>query len=266
MGRVGGGDPIVAAAEAAGRRLTALLRTVPDPDARAVGDWSVRDVAAHLTAAVPTFVSVARGEGSSLSDLGDLAKWNAAGLAAVDERDLGVLAARLDDLRDQALATAAATPPDTVVTYHGGIRLPMSAACALLAAEFLVHGCDVARGAGRPWPIPADEARAVLMGSLPVLPHFVAEDEAAGFRARFDLRLRGGSNGRVVLAFADGRLAVEQPGTGRVDCHISAEPAAWLLVAYGRMGPLRPALTGRIVAWGSRPHLAFRLNRLFRAP
>ena len=265
---MGTADPLVAVAEAAGRRFTALLRAVPDPSATAVGEWSVRDVAAHVAAALPTFLSVVQGRGSPLSDLADLAKWNAEGVAAAGGDDLAALAARIDGLRDQALALAAAGagPSATVVPYHGGIPLPLSAAWALLGAEWLVHGHDVARGAGRPWPVPAHEARAVLMGSLPVLPHFVATEEAAGLRARFELRLRGGGDGRVVLAFADGNLAVDPPEPGRVDCHISADPSAWLLVAYGRLSPLRPALTGRIVVWGGRPHLAFRLTRLFRNP
>ena len=114
--------------------------------------------------------------------------------------------------------------------------------------------------------MPRDDVRTVLLNLLPLLPHFVDTAEAAGLHACVDLRLRGGRDGRALLVFEDGRLVVERENGWRVDCHISADPAAYMLVAYGRMSPLRPALTGRIVAWGPRPHLAFRLSRVFRNP
>jgi hypothetical protein len=46
----------------------------------------------------------------------------------------------------------------------------------------------------------------------------------------------------------------------------AADPWSFLLVLYGRSGPLKPALTGRILAWGRRPWLAFTLPTLFRKP
>jgi len=51
-----------------------------------------------------------------------------------------------------------------------------------------------------------------------------------------------------------------------VDCVISAEPATFLLVNYGRTGPWGPAHTGKVVAWGRRPWLALGLPKTFRAP
>jgi hypothetical protein len=63
-----------------------------------------------------------------------------------------------------------------------------------------------------------------------------------------------------------GRLAVQPPDGQRVDCRISADPAAHLLVTYGRSGPLGPALRGKITTGGRKPWLGLRLPRLFRQP
>jgi hypothetical protein len=69
------------------------------------------------------------------------------------------------------------------------------------------------------------------------------------------------------LVIADGRLTVESQVDGQpADCHISADPWAFIQVLYSRTGPIRPALTGRILAWGRRPWLAFALPSLFRNP
>lgn len=44
-------DQVVVAVEAAMANICALLRSVSNPDAPAVGTWTVRDVAAHLASA-----------------------------------------------------------------------------------------------------------------------------------------------------------------------------------------------------------------------
>lgn len=100
---------------------------------------------------------------------------------------------------------------------------------------------------------PPGEALAVLMGMLPLLPHYVEPAQAAGFRAHFDLRLRGAREARAVLAFEDGPLTVEQPDGVRADCYVSADPAVFTLVASGRIKPLGPALRGKIVTWAASP-------------
>jgi hypothetical protein len=66
------------------------------------------------------------------------------------------------------------------------------------------------------------------------------------------------------LTFQDGILLITSRGDGPVDCHLLADPVAFLLVMYGRRGPVRTALTGGVLAWGRRPWLALQLPRLFR--
>lgn len=142
----------------------------------------------------------------------------------------------------------------------------MSSVTATLLGEVLIHGYDIAQASRQPWLIPPTHAGLVFSGALPMLPYFVNHAAAAGVRASFDLRLRDKDSPRVRLAFDDGTLDVASGPAEPVDCHLSADPTAFLLVMYGRQGPLRPALTGKVVAWGRKPWLAFRMPSLLQRP
>jgi hypothetical protein len=138
---------------------------------------------------------------------------------------------------------------------------------AVSCGEYLVHGYDIAHAAGARWPVPAGWARTVFLGALPVTPHYLLPERARGRPARFDIRLRGERGARAVFTVADGALTIGPPAAGqRADCYLSADPWAFLLVQYGRTGPLTPGLTGRIIAWGRRPWLAVTLPAMFRKP
>jgi len=102
---------------------------------------------------------------------------------------------------------------------------------------------------------------------LPVVPYYLRAERAKGHTARYDIRLRGEAAARAVFTIERGALTVGPPVAGqRADCYLSADPWAFLLVLYGRTGPLAPALAGRIVAWGRRPWLALTLPDRFRRP
>jgi len=75
--------------------------------------------------------------------------------------------------------------------------------------------------------------------------------------------VRGGV--RRVLAIDDGRLTVTVDDAP-VDCHVSAEPVALLLIAYGRRRQWIPILTGKVDAWGRKPWLGPRLVRYLVTP
>ena len=77
---------------------------------------------------------------------------------------------------------------------------------------------------------------------------------------------RGDPVARATYAFAGGRLSVPASPPERVDCRISSDPAAFLLITYGRTGLLRPVLSGRILVAGRRPWLGLSLPRPFRRP
>src|SRR5215471_1191947 len=155
--------------------------------------------------------------------------------------------------------------PASVMAYTRRDRRPSHAgSCrtvAKLAGEAYVHGRDVARALGRPWPLDADDMRTIFVGLLPVLPHYVDRDGAVGFAASFDVRLRGDPTSRARFEFDTGHLTVRQCDGRRVDCRVSAEPATFVLILYGRSGQMRPVLTGRVVASGRKPWLGLTLPR-----
>src|SRR5215475_5414067 len=256
-----------AAAAGAASQLVALLRAGPDPGLTAVGRWTVRDVAAHIAGGAELYAQIARGTPSPASTIEGITALNDQILSTIGEQDLPALAGRVEAAVAGLLAAADGHQGDPGVPRHAGLRLPMSTLLAAACGEYLVHGYDIARAARLPWPVPADWARTVFLGLLPVLPHYLLAERARGRPARYDIRLRGEHGARAVFTIADGELAIEAPRAGPpADCYLSADPWAVLLVLYSRSGPLKPGLTGRIVAWGRRPWLALTLPTLFRNP
>jgi hypothetical protein len=96
------------------------------------------------------------------------------------------------------------------------------------------------------------------------LPHYVHPENAKGVHLCYDIRVRGGS--RVFFVIDDGTLRVEPPSKRRVDCHISADPAAFLLVGYNRVPQLRQALTGKLFAWGRKPWVGLQMVKYLASP
>ena len=259
-------DQLVVSIEAATNQLCAVLRSASDPDVRAVGTWTVRDVGAHLASGVPLYTGIVRGEGSTYTRLDRIAELNASGITAITNRDRKTLADQIESAVAEFITAVRTTPGDPKVAYHAGILLPVSSVTAILLGEMLIHGYDIAQASGRPWVIAPEHAGLVLRGALPILPYFVDRAAAAGVRASFDIRFRGKDGPRVQLAFGDGSVNVAFGSAESVDCHLSADPAAFLLLMYGRQGPLRPALTGKVIAWGRKPWLAFRMQSLVQPP
>lgn len=127
---------------------------------------------------------------------------------------------------------------------------------AALAGEQLVHGFDIARAVGRRWPIDPAAARLVLAGTAPLLPHFADRDAIRDVGARIEVRIAGGP--RYTLVLDHGRAAVE-PGGGRPDCWILAQPVPYLLTGFGRVSQWPAVLRGQILAGGRHPWIAARM-------
>ncbi len=259
-------DRALGEAAAAVARFCALLHGVGDVDRPAVGHWTVRDVGAHVAEAMRLYTALLAGDPSPAATIDAVPAMNEAGVRAVPDRDPRALAAGVEAAAGAYLAAARERPADHRVTWHAGLRVPVTTLVALTIGEAAVHGRDVARATGAAWTVPAPWAHTVFRGLLPVVPSYLDATRAAGVSARFDVRLRGEDGTRVVLAVDGGRLAVAPAGSGPVDCVLSADPVAFLLILYGRTGPVRPALAGRIAAWGRRPWLGPVLPGLFHRP
>lgn len=269
------------------QRVTTLLRTNPDPSAPAVGEWTLGEVAMHLSQVWVGVPGLARGDlsrvydvlpslagtaGDSLIrdmwDLGDVTKL---GVTSDPERDLRVLADRIDERAAEFFAESVGkSAHERRPWLVEGASVPRSALTCHLLNETVMHGADIARAAGAKWPVDRPYAAMVLGGFLVEVIRaldpraLVDQRRAAGLQAAYDIRIRGGD--RFTFVFDDGELRVEEAQSRRVDCHISADPSALLAVAWARRSQWPAIARGQLVAWGTKPWLGPRFRTLMRNP
>jgi uncharacterized protein (TIGR03083 family) len=252
------------------------LRSLPDTGATIPGSrWTVGDAAAHVVMDLRTEALVAAGEAVSWAQGATAApgtprgagELNARAVTAEAERQPQALADMLVTAVGDFLAASAQLPPGHPMPsqyFQGEMALDLAGVTGAELGEVLVHGYDIAKATGRPWPLAADDARLALRGALRLAPAYVNPDTARGHTGGYDLRIRGGP--RVVIRFTDGRASLEQPGDAPVDCHILAAPVAVLLVLYGRTPQWGPIAKGQLLTWGRRPWQALGFKQLFLNP
>lgn len=248
-------------------RVTALLRRTAVSPRSAVGQWSAPDVACHLSHAIELDTAALRNhrvEEVEPTPKGTAA-WNASRLQADHERDLEVLADRIDARGEEFLDLS---PSAHDVEWLGGARLePATVVCHLLA-ELLLHGHDIARATGKQWPIrPEHAAIAIVGGGVPIINAcpdlFLRHPVNPKTRARVELRLIG--HQRLTLALDHG-LRIELPPTGPVDAYLATQADQALLIFFGRRSPWRAAATGKAWAWGRRPQALLSLLGAMTSP
>jgi hypothetical protein len=218
----------------------------------------VGDVAAHLSHGfrADTDAIAGRPVPEAIVTKAGIAEATAKILAEDSERDPAVLADRISTLATE-FDDAASRSRSTTVDWLQGTRLPPSAVACHLLNECLIHGHDIAKATGRPWPIQRHHAllaiEAFVMPLIAALPPtaFMNQEQAGSFRARIELRLRGGR--RTVMVFDRGSLTLDTGRARDVDAHISADPPTFMLVFIGRQGIWKPLLEGKLTAWGPRP-------------
>lgn len=268
-------------------RVTALLRSVRDPAAPAVGQWNISELAMHLSQVWLAVPGLARGDlsrlyevipsiagvaGDSLMrDIWELEHLTMLGVRSDPERDPAVLADRIDQRADEYFAECAGySPTDLRPWFVEGTRVPVSTLTGHLLNETLMHGYDIARADGRKWRLkPAPAAMVIRHLFIPLLQELgprtlVDGEKAAGLRATYDVRIRAGD--RLHFIFDDGQLEVEEAAARKVDCHISADPVAFMMMFWGRRGQWSAIATGKLMAWGRRPWLGLRFKSLIRHP
>ena len=252
-------------------RLVALVRSVRDPSSASVGTWTVGDVAAHLSHVfrADTDALAGRPVPEAVVTKAGIAEATAKILAEDPERDPAVLADRMATLSAE-FDDAASRPRSANVEWLQGTPLPPSAVAGHLLNECLVHGHDIAKASGHPWPIQRHHAllamEAFLLPLIAALPPtaFVNQQQAGSFRARIELRLRGGR--RTVMVFDRGSLTLDTGRTRHVDAHISADPPTLILVLIGREAIWKPLLTGKLTAWGPRSWKLARMLTVMSPP
>jgi hypothetical protein len=231
----------------------------------------VGDVAAHLSHCFRADTDTIAGKPvpEAVVTKAGIAEATAKLLAEDGERNPAVLADRIATLAGE-FDDVASRSQSATVGWLQGTRLPPSAVAGHLLEECLVHGHDIAKATGRPWPIRRHHALLAIDGfALPLLAAlsptaFLNQETAGSFRARIELRLRGGR--RTLMVFDGGSLTLDAGCARDVDAHISADPAAFLLVFIGRQGIWKPLLEGNLAAWGRRPWKLTRMLTVMSPP
>ena len=252
-------------------RISTLIRSIPDPDAPALGVWTAGQLAAHITHVYEVDLDLLNEVPTPLDDLGDLAE-----LTQAKVRDEAVceplaLADRLERAAGEFLRIAQGMRGTEPRLWLAGIKVTAITLAGHILNESMVHGFDLAEATGRPWRIEQRDARVAFEGFICPMyrslarPSFAVHPEKiVGVQATYDIRVRGG--GRYFFVFADGGLVIEDPSDRRVDCHLWADARAVMLLAWHRTGLAGPVLKMQVLPWGRKPWLAFRLPGLLKLP
>jgi uncharacterized protein (TIGR03083 family) len=258
-------DRVQPALDRAAERFRDMATSALYPNAKVAGtEWTIRDVTAHVASVVARYADGLGGGGTWAERPADLPAINQRSIEALGGVGMDELGAMIDrDLAALVAQVRSYGDPPPSFRFHGGEEVRADTGLGILLGELVVHGWDIARATGRPWPIDPGDVELVVEGVERILPGWVDPERARRLTATYALRLRG--QGTHVWSFRDGRLQVG-PGGRRPDVTISANPAALLLVLYKRR-PQWPAIArGRLLAWGRRPWLAFSLAGRFHQP
>jgi uncharacterized protein (TIGR03083 family) len=257
----------------AGPRITDLLRLATKPQAPALGDWDLTQVATHLSHSVDAVAAMTVGGGNLIPDISGLPILSQVMLDGEGRRSLPEIADRIDASVEQFLAAMEAAAAAGGDTSHSwvvqGTEMPLSTLTCQVLNELTLHGRDIAMAEGVPWSIDREHASLILQGfvfpSLHTLGRaMVVQEKAGDKRARFEVALRG--DGHAYLVFDRGDFSVEATPRGKVDCKLSVDPEAFLLVAWGRISQWSAIPKGQLLASGRKPWLGPQMRSWLRNP
>jgi uncharacterized protein (TIGR03083 family) len=194
----------------------------------------------------------------------DLRAGNLERIERVGSEDWSELADLLVEETDRYLDGTANLSGDHRVPFFGGTRMSLAAQSGILLGEYVVHGRDLARSAGRPSHIDPSHAILIIAAITAVIPRYLNTDVARGVDVAYEIRVRGGP--RFIFRVAGNKATVE-PGSGTsVDCRISADPRRLPPGGLWPTGSVATVLAGRMTAWGRRPWRALGFKRLLVNP
>jgi hypothetical protein len=245
-------------------RWAELLRATDDPTRNAIGYWSIGEVATHTTHIFQIFCNMVKGGVSPIKDHLRMSEHWDMELRNDDERELKVLADRVEEAASTLDKAATEERWQETLTWHGGIQIPLYSLPCIFINECEIHGLDVATAESTGWNIDRDKAVLAIVGLYPALHHFVRPEVAKGVTANWALTLRG--DPPIYFVLRDGKLEVTDDPPDRIDCRVSADPLEYLLVGYGRKSKWGPIARGKIVAYGRKPWLSLTLAKLFQTP
>jgi uncharacterized protein (TIGR03083 family) len=196
-------------------------------------DWTVGETVAHVLTVIRRGYRDPRRSASAEETAG----LNQVCLEELEERDPTALAELLrTDVHTALDLVYPKIPDDREFPFHGGVTTTMTPALHVVLGEFVIHGYDVARALGLPWPISDDEAMLLVPGEL--MGAWLREDAPD---ERYELRL--GDHDPIGFAISGGRLVVDETAPTSDDVGIiSADPLTMILTFYGRIPTSDPVL------------------------
>jgi hypothetical protein len=236
--------------------------TVPIPGSA----WCVREAAVHLAMVGFRYAGMVHGEPNQYPSLApeDCARLNDQLNADIPESDPGKLADLMHDGTESLLAATALCDDTQDVLFDCGAVMTIPHLVGTALAEHLLHGYDMAVAVGQPWPIDPHHAALGLFGYGPRYGLCLNPATTAAHTAGYAIELTTGE--RLTIRFVDGDYRLEPPDAGPVDCTITADPVAFLLVGSGRVSQWAAIALGLVKADGDRPELALGFNALFLFP
>lgn len=265
---------------AATDRFTRVLLDCTTPQRTVIGDWTVADTAAHvaivgrlnaglIAADLDPLDEPDLDRGWQESGLGGFARLNALSLDHFPERDLTVVANRLQEEVDLLLIRAKDVDPRAPRPWLGSATLPAASHVAHQLNEVLIHGLDIARALGVPWHISTHEA--ALTFDL-FLMRMLGGDSGnllrggGGYPGRVAIEFRSRHTTPIVLTNDHGRLSISAPGAEKVDAQVRFDPAGMMLTVFRRIPIARAVLTGKVFVFGRHPLAAVGYLRGMRSP
>ena len=255
-----------------GDRFAALVESIERPDVLAHRlEWTVAETAVHVmngfdyytaTLEGEDFVHTARAPGEPFTHY--FARENKLQIDAEPERDPAKIAVRLRaSLRELVDAARAAGPDGVTVFAAAGYSEDFTTSVCVIIGELVVHGFDIARATGAEWKVDPASAVLAVYATTAGLPLALDHDAAAGKDIHVKVHLRHGTT--FSIHFRDQRAWCDVTDE-RADVHVSADPLAYLLVGYGRMGLLGPVARGQLLVWGRKPWVMLEVPKLLMSP
>jgi hypothetical protein len=248
-------------------KVTAMLRGVPDVSRPIPGsEWTVRDTAVHLVHGARLYVELATGAPSPYPDLKKetIAGFCAEFIADIPESNPDKLAAMVGDAYEGFLDVTDGRRGEQEVRYHAGLPYDLARLACTLLGEAVIHGYEMASTLRQPWPIDPVHAQLTLYGYGPVYGECLNPVTTAGLSATYGIEVRGG--GSLTVSFDDGRYQLAEGISGPVDCRLSVDPVAFLLVGSGRMSRYEAVALGLFSFGGPKPELGLGFPDLFVFP
>ena len=242
-------------------RTVSLIRSISDPTLPVTGSHlTLGDAAAHLVLTAQIAVDCFAGFPSPIHDLGSKRDFDARFLAQFPERRPEQLAALLQDAVDLLLEA----PLDgDLIPFHSGIPLEPGVIIGLLIADLMAFSWDIAITLGLAWSMELATARVATSATMRMLP-FVLSEAAEKTTASFRVHIRGGDD--ITGRIANGNMTISRTDFGPVDCHISADPVAFILVAHRRLSRAGRVARGQLLSWGENRAFGATLRSLFTRP